>query len=159
MIINVKMPTIVGILTFMSKINFVLRWVGAWKKFYNLWPRHSENILVKPLYTANPHTGTFAKKDPDDRPKNAAFHQDLQSSKTEVHNDCTVKTLMFFCWWFWFDSLGPINNLSVIKGRVFLGWTSTKLGLMFLLKDTKQWRQWRPWWYVEATCISLQASR
>ena len=42
----------------------------------------------------------------------------------------------------WFDSLRPINNLSVIKGRVFLGWTSTKLGLMFLLKDTTQWRQW-----------------
>ena len=29
-----------------------------------------------------------------------------------------------------FNSLRPINNLSVIKGRVFLGWTSTKLGLM-----------------------------
>ena len=41
-----------------------------------------------------------------------------------------------------FDSLHPINNLSVIKGRVFLGWTSTKIGLMFLLKDTKQWRRW-----------------
>ena len=32
----------------------------------------------------------------------------------------------------WFDSLRPINNLSVIKGRVFLGWTSTKLRLMCL---------------------------
>ena len=42
----------------------------------------------------------------------------------------------------WFDSLCPINNLSVIKGRVFLGWTSTKLGLMFLLKDTTHWRRW-----------------
>ena len=41
-----------------------------------------------------------------------------------------------------FDSLRPINNLSVIKGRVFLGWTSTKLGLMFLLKDTTQWPRW-----------------
>ena len=30
--------------------------------------------------------------------------------------------------------LRPINNLSVIKGRVFQGWTSTKLGLMFLQK-------------------------
>ena len=27
MLINVKMPTIVGILTFMSRINFVLSWV------------------------------------------------------------------------------------------------------------------------------------
>ena len=41
-----------------------------------------------------------------------------------------------------FNSLRPINNLSVIKGRVFLGWTSTKLGLMFLLKDTTQGRRW-----------------
>ena len=31
-----------------------------------------------------------------------------------------------------FDSLRPINNLSVKQGRVFLGWTSTKLGLMCL---------------------------
>ena len=39
----------------------------------------------------------------------------------------------------WFDFLCPINNLSVIKRGVFLGWTSTKQGLMFLLEDTKQW--------------------
>ena len=42
----------------------------------------------------------------------------------------------------WFDSLRPINNLLVIKGQVFLGRTSSKLGLMFLLKDTTQWRWW-----------------
>ena len=35
-------------------------------------------------------------------------------------------------WIIWCDSLRPINNLSVIKGWVFLGWTSTKLGLMCL---------------------------
>ena len=28
----------------------------------------------------------------------------------------------------WFDYLRPINNLSVKQGRVFVGWTSTKLG-------------------------------
>ena len=27
-----------------------------------------------------------------------------------------------------FDSLRPINNLSVKQGRIFLGWTRTKLG-------------------------------
>ena len=48
----------------------------------------------------------------------------------------------FFFLFVWFDSLRPINNLSVIKGRVFLGWTSTKLGLMFSLKDTTQWSRW-----------------
>ena len=49
------------------------------------------------------------------------------------------------CGWFsfvWFDSLRLINNLSVIKWLVFLGWTSTKLGLMFLLKKPTQWRRW-----------------
>ena len=48
-----------------------------------------------------------------------------------------VKQMVFV----WFDSLRPINNLSVKKGRVFLGWTSTKLVLMFLLKDTTQWHK------------------
>ena len=42
----------------------------------------------------------------------------------------------------WFDSLCPINTLSVKQGQVFLGWTSTKLGLMVLPKDTTQWRRW-----------------
>ena len=28
----------------------------------------------------------------------------------------------------WFDSLRSINNLEVVKGQVFLGWTSSKLG-------------------------------
>ena len=36
------------------------------------------------------------------------------------------------CLFVWFDSLCPINNLSVKQGRVFLGWTSTKLGQMCL---------------------------
>ena len=49
---------------------------------------------------------------------------------------------MLICLFVWFYSLRTINNLSVIKGRVFLGWTSTKLGLMFLLKDITQWRRW-----------------
>ena len=32
--INVKMPTIVGILTFMSMINFMLSWVKHEKRFF-----------------------------------------------------------------------------------------------------------------------------
>ena len=47
--------------------------------------------------------------------------------------------LIYVCF-AWFDSLCPINNISVLKGQVSLGWTSTKLGLMFLLKDKTQWR-------------------
>ena len=50
--------------------------------------------------------------------------------------------ILMSCLFVWFDSLHPTNNLSVIKGRVFLGWTSTKLGLMFLFNDTTQWHGW-----------------
>ena len=69
-----------------------------------------------------------------------------------IQHSSFIKDLFITCIWiqhshfvtvmlllFLFHSLRPINNLSVIKGRVFLGWT-TKLGLMFLLKDTTQWR-------------------
>ena len=38
----------------------------------------------------------------------------------------------------WFDSLHPTNNLSVKQGRVFLGWTSTKLGLMCLAQGPQR---------------------
>ena len=48
---------------------------------------------------------------------------------------------MYICLFVCVDSLHPINNLSAIMGQVFLGCTSTKLWLMFLLKDTTQWRR------------------
>ena len=35
----------------------------------------------------------------------------------------------------WLDSLRPINNLLIKQGRVFLGWTSTKLGYMCRIKS------------------------
>ena len=52
---------------------------------------------------------------------------------------------LFVC----FDSLRPINNLSVKQGRVFLGWTSTKLGEMCLAQgpqgsDACEARTWGP---------------
>ena len=39
-----------------------------------------------------------------------------------------------------------VNNISVASGRVFLGWTSTKLRLMW-------WRQWgsKPWLHLHMT--------
>ena len=52
-------------------------------------------------------------------------------------------TNSLFCLFVWFDSLSPINNLSVIKGRVFLSWTSTKLGLMSYAQGHNQWRRWK----------------
>ena len=47
-----------------------------------------------------------------------------------------INSVLFVC------SLRFINNLSAIKGGVFLGWTSTKLRFLFLLKDTTQWHRW-----------------
>ena len=62
---------------------------------------------------------------------------DKISKQKSVQNNPVGKELyeltQFLFLFVWFDSLRPINNLSVIKGQVFLGWTSTKLGLMFLL--------------------------
>ena len=43
-LINVKMPTIVGILTFMSRKNFMLNSVEHSKKFYNLGARKGKDI-------------------------------------------------------------------------------------------------------------------
>ena len=47
LLINVKMPTIVGILTFMSRKNFMLTRVGHEKKFYNLGARLSLVLALK----------------------------------------------------------------------------------------------------------------
>ena len=68
-----------------------------------------------------------------------SWNHEYFGSLVSKWSPCFTLTLQEFVW---FDSLRPINNLSVIKGRVFLGWTSTKLGIMFLLKDTTQWRRW-----------------
>ena len=45
----------------------------------------------------------------------------------------------------WFDSLRPINNLSVKQGWVFLGWTSTKLGLMCLAQGPQRSEAGEAW--------------
>ena len=61
-----------------------------------------------------------------------AFHNSGHRLALGHVNDmrCLEKVHAFL--FIWFDSLHPINNLSDIKGRVYLGWTSAKLGLMCL---------------------------
>ena len=44
------------------------------------------------------------------------------------YNKFTATALTADFVFIWFDSLRPINNLSVKQGRVFLGCPSTKLG-------------------------------
>ena len=45
-----------------------------------------------------------------------------------VNNFSVMGHFLGSCLFVWFDSLSSINNLSVKQGRIFLGWTSTKLG-------------------------------
>ena len=47
LITNVKMSTIVGILTFMSRIKFILSWVKHEKSFITLGPK----LLVSRIHT------------------------------------------------------------------------------------------------------------
>ena len=52
----------------------------------------------------------------------------LEFLPKRIQEICTRLNVLFV----WFDAFSPINNLSFTSGRVFLGWTSTKLGLMCL---------------------------
>ena len=47
MLVNIKMPTIVGILTFMSRINLVLSWVEYEKSFKTFGPALGPNCLKR----------------------------------------------------------------------------------------------------------------
>ena len=58
-------------------------------------------------------------------------HHHLIEQAPPSHSQWQVELLIWVLF-VWFDSLHPNNNLSVIKERVFLGWTSTKLGLKCL---------------------------
>ena len=50
MLINVKMPTIVGIFTFMSMINLMLSWFEHEKSLITLRPDHFRYSAVKLIY-------------------------------------------------------------------------------------------------------------
>ena len=56
--------------------------------------------------------------------------------------------IVFVC----FDSLHPINNLSVKQGQVFLGWTSTKVVL-----SSRTVMQWC-WWGSNLRPFGLESS-
>ena len=63
------------------------------------------------------------------------YSQNTHWRRYWLNKGISVKCLFLFstqgantCSFVWFDSLRLINNLSVKQGRVFLGWTSTKLG-------------------------------
>ena len=84
----------------------------------------------------------------------SAFTDCTHKGVTSNEAQTKVYTIMSSILFVWFDSLHPINNLSDIKGRVFVDWTSTKLGLMFLLKDKTQWR----WWGSNPRPLGLESS-
>ena len=55
-------------------------------------------------------------------------NRQVRYSKKWLMNQRSVIKAIFVCLFVGFDFLHPINNFSVKQGRVFLGWTSTKLG-------------------------------
>ena len=144
MLINVTMPTIVGILTFISRINFMLSRV--WKKFYNLGSRcfkltpwccsklKSWQLIC--AFTVCQCTGLAVPR----------FLMESHSNFTERH-----QMPILFCL---FDFLCPINNLSVKKGRVILGWTSTNLELMCLAQGHNS----DAWWGSNPGPLGLKSS-
>ena len=79
---------------------------------------------------------------------------DRENKESQIYTNFWSSRPIMICLFVWFDSLRPINKFSVIKGRVFLGQTSTKLELMFFLKDTMQWR----WWGSNLRPLSLESS-
>ena len=64
MLINVKMPTIVGILKFVSRINFVLSWVEHEKSFITSGPgvrqKYFRNFYSKNLILSHLTYSTYA---------------------------------------------------------------------------------------------------
>ena len=60
--------------------------------------------------------------------------------KLFLHHHTCIQYL-FACWFCLFDLIlyFPVNNLSVMSGQVFLGRTSTKLGLMCLAQGFACW--------------------
>ena len=49
MLINVKIPTVVGLSTFLSRINFVLSWVEHWKSFITSRPGFVTHVFKRYL--------------------------------------------------------------------------------------------------------------
>ena len=58
----------------------------------------------------------------------AGIWENCWSVFTPLPTCFTCKYMLITCLFVWFDSLHPINNLSVKQGQIFLGWISTKLG-------------------------------
>ena len=61
MLINVKLPTIVGILTFMSRINFVLSSVEYEKSFITWGPGQSSECLLSGSSYSEVHSNIHSR--------------------------------------------------------------------------------------------------
>ena len=91
----------------------------------------SGRMIVSRQYSNRPNSSTSSR---------AFYHRPLRS--LIILYTCG-KPLMTACrnWFVLFDLIPyvRVNNLSVTSGRVFLGWTSTKLGLMCLAQGIAEW--------------------
>ena len=57
---------------------------------------------------------------------------------TDHPSNYTPVRIYMIVFFVWYESLRPINNLSVKQGPVFLGWTTTKLGKMCLAQGPRR---------------------
>ena len=84
LLINVKMPTIVGILTFMSRINFVLGWVEYEKSFITLGPALFTPRWYKLEMTLNYCTTKHLRPNPS-TPKNNVCNNKHREPNLRAH--------------------------------------------------------------------------
>ena len=86
MLINVKIPTIVGILTFMSRINFVLSWVGYKKSVITSVPDQSS---MGALYVAKDATFSGGKR---------RLYSNCADVQTDFNLHCRHMPTCILCW-------------------------------------------------------------
>ena len=117
MLINVKMPAIVGILTFMSRINFVLSWVEHEKSFITSGPWHPFSIFSgQPLDSGGPKYRVYLQK---------------TSKIYKNHPLLDTDSLQEVC-------ILPMCNLSYIWVWALTSLNTVHISLMFLT-PTKYW--------------------
>ena len=109
--------------THIRSVSKLFDWRFSWKTFLNtlIWRKKDtdnkrlEYIIENFLSILNEHTNHILNL------------MDKKESQFYVKNIYHMTSRLGVQKFVWFDSLRPINNLSVKQGQVFLGWTSTKL--------------------------------
>ena len=112
------------------QVEFQTQWSRAWKSYINSGPDVSDFLFVcwvilhvffcRLLISFSNTCITFSTT--------KYFFKQYHHFFSQICCCCLFDLILY----------APVNSLSVMSGRVFLGWTST----LYLLKDTTQWRRW-----------------